>query len=392
MNNTVRILAVAAAVASAGAMLRADEFELDDMGEGAESSSASSEVEANADGGEGAEVSAGGEEGAEGEGAASKKSEKTFETLPLCYAVDGTVEVLRPGAEKWEPAVEGRFYALGTSYRTVGPLARVTIKLGKQVSVSAAGDSGFRTCSQPLEVKSRTVALEAGTVKLSVPINLPDGMMIVSAPGFSAVNPKGQSLFTYSHTGDGDNTHVRCITGDISVEGRHFKVLAMKAATEIDIRMSQDLLFTGLYGKRGDANVVLDQGRVQIKDFVTGETSESDKTLEWKLSPLTAVRIHRALPAIGEKMAVSVMTFDANGALRNRCAFTESTVAVNSGEIGPAAKKDRDELDRKAADAAETVTVDVDVEPEAEDGEPSADGDSAGGSDGDAGGDDDFDF
>ena len=391
MNNTVRILAVAAAVASAGAMLRADEFELDDMSEGAESSAALSEVEAATDEGEGAESSADGEEGSESGGAAVKKSEKTFETLPLCSVVDGTVEVLRPGSENWEPAVEGRFYALGTSYRTVGPLARVTIKLGKQVSVSAAGDSGFRTCSQPLEVKSRTVALESGTVKLSVPINFPDGLMIVSAPGFSAVNPKGQSLFTYRHTGDGDNTHVRCITGDISVEGRHFKILAMKAATEIDIRMSQDLLFTGLYGKRGDANVVLDQGRVQIKDFTTGETSESDKKLEWKLSPLTAVRIHRALPSIGEKMAVSIMTFDANGALRNRCAFTENTVSVNSGEIGPAAKKDREELDKKAADATETVTVDVDVEPEAEDGEPSAAGESEAGSDNDSG-DDDFDF
>ena len=386
MNNTVRILAVAAAVASAGAALRADDFELDDFGADSASAADAAQPE-EGDAGEAAE----GEEGAEGEASTAKKGDKLFETLPLCSAVDGTVEVLRPGVQKWEPAVEGRFYALGTSYRTVGPLARVTIKLGKEVLVSAAGDSGFRTCSQTLDVKSRTVALESGTVKLSVPINFPDGMMIVSAPGFSAVNPKGQSLFTYRHTGDGDDTHVRCITGDISVEGRHFKILAMKAATEVDIRMSQDLLFTGLYGKRGDANVVLDQGRVQIKDFTTGETSESDKKLEWKLSPRTAVRIHRALPKIGEKMSVSVMMFDANGALRNRCVFTENPVAVKSGELGPATQKDREELDRKAADVADAVTVDVDVEPEGDDDAPAAGGDSDGGDSG-SGGDDDFEF
>ena len=53
-------------------------------------------------------------------------------------------------------------------------------------------------------------------------------------------------------------------------------------------------------------------------------------------------------------MAVTVMTFDAAGELRNRCAFTEGRVEVNSGELGPTSKKDREDLAKRAANVTES--------------------------------------
>ena len=128
---------------------------------------------------------------------------------------------------------------------------------------------------------------------------------------------------------------IRCVTGTLAVEGRHFsigpkstadyeKFHPMRAANEIRIQTSQDALFTGIYGVRGDPDCLLDQGLVKIRDVETGESHIEPKVLQWTLSPQTAVRIQRAVPELGENMAVSVMTFDAAGNLKNRCAFTEN--------------------------------------------------------------------
>lgn len=385
MNKTVCILSVATAVSCAGLPLCADDLDdLDDFGDFGEAVAEQGGGEAV--GGEEAvdAAEAADEDGQSPAADASKQPARIFDTLPLCKETEGVVEVFRPGAREWEPAVLGRFYALGTAYRTVGADSRAVIKLGKSVSVAVGGDSSFRTCAQALSVQSRTVALDGGTVTVSLPNNMPEGRFIVSAPGFSAVNQRGAARYTYRRTGDGDDVVIRCVTGDLSVEGRHFRIMSMKVATEVRIRTSQDLMFTGLYGQRGDMMVRLDQGRVFVKDYDTGAVHEEDKTLDWKLSPLTAVRIYRALPRIGSKLSVSVMTFDAAGGLRNRCAFTEQTASVNSGELGFITKKDREDIERKISEATESVDVDVEPEPEAADdaGADAGSGAEPGGDDG----------
>ena len=63
------------------------------------------------------------------------------------------------------------------------------------------------------------------------------------------------------------------------------------------------------------------------------------------------------LPTIGEKMSVTVMTFDASGELRNRCAFTEGRAEINTGEQGVGALADQEaERAKKAAEAADAVS------------------------------------
>ena len=241
------------------------------------------------------------------------------------------------------------------------------------------------TRGQGLDVKSRAILLKGGVVSVDLPRNFPEGMFFVDAPGFSVVNPAGKSTYRYAKTGDGDKATIRCVTGSLSVEGLNFKILSMRAANEVCLQTSQDALFTGIYGTRGDYICKLDQGTVKIHDVETGKSHTEQKFLEWKVSPQTAVRIQRAVPEIGENMAVTVMTFDAAGNLKNRCAFAENRFEVNSGELAPNDKSSQSELEKKAAEATAETTV---VETEATDAEAEDDG---GGSSGGSS-DDDFEL
>lgn len=350
MNVRIRTLVCAAAVLSAAA-LRAEESEA------TESAGEAS-----------AEETAVGEE--VGTSAAPKPvQEKYFHIMPLCRLLEGTGEVKRPSGSAWEPLEEGRFYPLGCGFRTTGEGSRLTIQFGAECEVAIAGEASFMTLPQPLDVKSRTLMLQSGTIDLKLPRNLPEGLVVVTSPGFTVVNPAGESRYTYERTGDGDLAVVRCVTGGLSVKGRHFLIPVMRAANELRIRTSRDYLFTGLYGTSGDFIVKLDQGVVSTVDPVSGAVQTSEKTLDWRLSPQTAVRIHRAKPAIGERMSVSVMTFDETGALRNRCAFAEGRSEVNTGEQGIVAQEAKDDLAKKAAEAAETVEADETSEEETSEAE-----------------------
>ena len=317
----------------------------------------------------------------------SSDKNKFFYTLPECQRLEGTAEVLKPGARDWEPIAEGDHYPLGSAFRAVGKETRLTIAFGHECKVVIIGEASFGTRNQPLGEPTRAISLRSGVITVQLPMNLPDGQFSVSAPGFTAVNMAGNSRYRYAKTGDGDEAIVRCVTGTMSIEGRHFKIGEMHAANEVKIRTSQDALFTGIYGTRGDYMVKLEQGQIKIRDPETGEGRIEEKFLDWKMSPQTAVRIHRAVPMLGQNMAVTIMTFEANGELKNRCAFTEHRFEVNSGELAPVSKAKQEELSKKAAEAADTVAVETEAtETEAADDSSSESGDS------DAADDEDLNF
>ena len=371
MKNIARFISVAATVCGLTLWAQDDDVEDD----------ATTTTETTADGGEEADVGI----DIGGQIHHSKSEPKFFHTLPTVAKLEGSASVLKPGARDWEDAAEGRFYPLGSVFRSVGAATRLTVALGRECSVSMAGEASFGTRAQGLAVKSRAILLKGGVITVDLPRNLPEGLVFVEAPGFSVINPAGKSAYRYVKTGDGDKATIRCVTGSLSIEGLHFKILSMRAANEVCIQTSQDALFTGIYGTRGDYICKLDQGTVKIRDVETGESHTEQKFLEWKVSPQTAVRIQRAVPEIGENMAVTIMTFDAAGNLKNRCAFAENRFEVNSGELAPNDKNSQSELEKKAAEAtAETAAV----ETEATDAAPEDDGgDSSGGSS-----DDDLEF
>ena len=283
-----------------------------------------------------------------------------FSTLPFCRAVTGVAEIQKPGASAWEPVEEGRFYPLGSSYRT-GKGGKLVLAFGTDSSAILEPSSSFSTRQQPLGVASRGVVLAYGTLTLALADNLREGAFFVTAPGFTVKNPAGESRYVYETTGDGDKATVRCVTGSLSIEGRHFDIPAMRAADEVVIRTSLDHLVTFLYGTSGDYVVKLDQG-LRTKDEIDDEgkvkSSVEKGVTDWHLSPSTKVVITRCLPAIGERMSVHTMAFDAAGERKSECYFCEGRAEVNSGELVAKDRLDGDELAKRAAEATEDTADD----------------------------------
>ena len=286
---------------------------------------------------------------------------KVFTTLPLCRRIEGLASVRKPGGE-WQRAEEGRFYPFGSSFRAEKD-GMLDVAFGSGSIAAIADGSEFGTRPQEVGVKHRTIVLVRGTIKLKLPDNLPVGMFFLTAPGFTVKNPAGESVVTYEDKGDGDEAKVRCKTGSLGVEGRHFDIPTMRAADEVRIRTSRDHLFTSLYGTTGNYVVNLDQGlctREEFDDEGRIKAIVEKGNLAWHLSPRTQVIINRSVPAIGERMSVHTMTFDAAGALQNERAFSEGRAEVNTGEL-VAKKKKTEELAKRAAEMTETSAA-TDVE------------------------------
>ena len=288
----------------------------------------------------------------------SAASVKAFTTLPLSRRVEGPVSVRKPNGD-WEAVEEGRFYPLGSYFRAEkGGLLVLAFGSGSSVTISSGAEFGTR--AQPIGDSFRTLVLVRGTIALRLPDNLPVGAFFITAPGFTVKNPAGESAITYEDKGDGDVATILCKTGSLGVEGRHFDIPAMRAADEVRIRTSKDLLFTSLYGTSGNYVVNLDQGMCTHEEFGEDGSLKSvveKGTLAWHLSPRTQAIINRSVPALGERMSVHTMTFDAAGGLKNERAFSEGRAEVNSGELVPQEKTDADELAKRAAEMTETTAA-----------------------------------
>ena len=69
----------------------------------------------------------------------------------------------------WFNAEEGKYYPLGTTFRTIGADSRMTVKLGRECSVIAVGDASFGTRIQGLDEKTRAITIMNGLLGVSLP-------------------------------------------------------------------------------------------------------------------------------------------------------------------------------------------------------------------------------
>lgn len=292
---------------------------------------------------------------AENDDAKTVKSAPSFYTLPLCRLVEPPVEVKKPTGE-WEPAEEGKFYPLGTSYRTHQG-GKLILSFGRTSSATIEGESAFGTRQQALGEASRTMVLTYGDIVLNLADNLPEGAFFVTSRGFTVRNPAGESRYSYELTPNGDRATVRCVTGSLGLSGRHFDIPSMHAADEIVITSEHDYLVTMLEGTSGDYVVKLDQGLragVEVDDAGAMKDVVTKDVLDWHLSPKTKVVINRAVSAIGERMGVHTMAFDAVGELQSDRVFCEGRSEINSGELVVKAPTS-EEMSKRAAEAAATT-------------------------------------
>lgn len=302
------------------------------------------------------------------EDASAKKDDyKWFFTLPLCRRVQGRGEVQKPGESEWQKIEEGRFYPLGSSFRASPEKSLIVISFGKSCSVTIENGSVFSTRQQALSEPSRTVILKGGDIKVVLPGNLKAGLFNVTTPGLTVCNMCGESKFTYTDKGDGFEVDIRCVTGEFAINGRHYQIPKMSAADVLRVRTTHDELETILYGKSGDYIVKLDKGSwfaPETQDDGTVKDTVQTGALDWHLSVDTRVQINRGVPSVGERMSVSMMTFDTTGAMKNHFAFAEKRPEVNTGELIPRpratdadAAKSAAEATTEAAAEAETVAA-----------------------------------
>ena len=262
--------------------------------------------------------------------AAAKPKAKYFHELVRFASADGEVSVRLPNQQSFGKAEAGKFYPNGSAFRFVGKSA--SFEFGKDSFLKVEGDAEFSTANAEFSSQPRTVMPVRGTFVVSLPRTLPTGLFSVAYPNFTAKDLAGESRHELVPSGDGDEAVVHVITGMLSVDGPHYSIARMNAADRIRIRTTGDKLFSSLRGEAGDYKVSLDQGTSSYKDPITGEVKKQDRRLDFSLTPQCAIKIFRKRSQVGGRMAVSVMTFDPAGEMRNRFTFAEGAASVNFGE------------------------------------------------------------
>ena len=281
---------------------------------------------------DGAEGSADGVEQALVKAASTKSTAKHFHALiKLAYA-NNDVSVKLPRQDGFKPAVEGKFYPNGSVFRVSSATEPVVFEFGPDALVKVTGSAEFGTREIAIGERARTVTMVSGTIAVELPRTMPTGLFTVAYPNFTAKDLAGESKHELVPSGDGDEAVVHVITGMLAIDGPHYKIARMSAADRVRIRTTGEALFTSLRGEAGDYKVTLDQGISTYRDPVTGETKDQVRSLDYSLTPQCAIKIFRRRSQVGGRMAVSVMTFDSAGDMRNRYTFAEGSAKINFGE------------------------------------------------------------
>lgn len=262
--------------------------------------------------------------------AASKPAPKYFHELVRLLSAEADVSVRLPRQEAFKEAVVGKFYPNGSAFRVSGGAAE--FEFGNDASLKVAAESEFSLAEAEFGSRVRAVIPVRGVYTVSLPRTMPTGLFSVAYPNFTVKDLAGESRHELMPSGDGDEAVVHVITGMLAIDGPHYKIGRMGAADRIRIRTTGDKLFTSLRGEAGDYKVTLDQGLSTYKDPVSGEIKKQERSLDFSLTPQCAIKIFRKRSEVGGRMAVSVMTFDPAGEMRNRFTFAEGTASVNFGE------------------------------------------------------------
>ena len=261
--------------------------------------------------------------------ATAKPTAKYFHALVRLTRADAEVLVKLPRQQAFAPAVEGKFYPNGSTFRVTNG---AEFEFGEESLLKVKGEAEFATRETAFGAQPRTVVLTCGVITVSLPRTLPTGLFSVAYPNFTAKDMAGESTHELVPSGDGNEAVVHVITGMLALEGAHYTIARMSAADRVRIRTTGDALFSSLRGEAGDYKVTLDQGETTYRDPISGVVSNQIRRLDFSLTPQCAIKIFRKRSQVGGRMAVSVMTFDPAGEMRNRFTFAEGAASVNFGE------------------------------------------------------------
>lgn len=313
-----------------------------------------------------------------------------FHPFIRCLRARGQVEVLRPvsviskdggASRKWEPAIEDRYYPLGSSFRGI----RRRLPSGEWADVEPHGrfmlgpDSivEFRTCAEfgtregEYRSQKRQVILVDGKIDFNLSPSLSDDSFCAVSPAYSLENGRGSFSVNCSRSDGAAGTWESVVsinTGTVTMKGANFTIKELNAANQLRVRSTDDGFYVSLTGVTGDIPVTLDNGIERTTDPITKKHEDKAVTSTFELMPHYMVKIWRQPATVTGKFIVSTTAFDDNGSIKSRRTFAEGRYNVNSGEqvVSKETVAEAEEMKRKSA-AAVTETVDVDIAPAADD-------------------------
>lgn len=217
-----------------------------------------------------------------------------FDPLFQVGKVSGSCLVRRPGVPEFEVAVEQRAYPFGSEIQT-RDASDVILHLSHAVQLKlGSGSSAVVSDMEGSTVGAKVVKLDSGILGVYSPDNPDEELpLAVDTPNGRVDNFKGRATLRLSSVAEGNLLSVETAVGDARVNGPQFRIDRMKRSAKLEILTANDESFTGLTGKSGEYEVILEYGSMDpsVVPFKSG----------------ARVKIWRRHADVTGRLAVSVM-------------------------------------------------------------------------------------
>lgn len=244
-----------------------------------------------------------------------------FDPLMQLGRIQGECLVRLPGVSDYEVGVESRAYPFGSEIRTregsqvvVHFSPTVQLRLGPaSAAVIAEADAGAG--------RALRVTLTDGVIGVYSPMDDADLPLVVRTPVADVDRIKGRVELNLVPEGEVHRLVVSTAIAELRLSGPQFRVERMGRNSSLEIQTAHDESYTGLTGKSGEYEVLVERG------------SEDPSIANFR--PGSRVKIWRRRAALSGRLAVSVMIASGSGgAVKESFAFLQGETAVQEAVRG----------------------------------------------------------
>jgi hypothetical protein len=231
---------------------------------------------------------------------------QSFDVLFRVAGVKGDCQIRKPGANTFEPVMNGKAYPFGTSVRT-GKNGEAFILLSPDDSLRMSSSCEL-SVSEPEGApagSNRIVRLAEGKLDVSVRDGLADQALVVETTVAACDSFVGRSTVELRKTRKPakDKLDLRLLVhtdnGAIRISGPQFAVPKMKSGSTVRIESSTDRSMTRIINESNDYPVNIDNG--------------TDTPVVMDTTTHSTIRICREQAPVGGKLVVSVLEIAPDG-------------------------------------------------------------------------------
>ncbi|MDD4018284.1 MAG: FecR domain-containing protein [Kiritimatiellae bacterium] len=243
---------------------------------------------------------------------------KLFEPLVRVMNIQGACEVKDPDGGKFVPALNNKFYPLGTVLRT-GLGSSAVIIFSAQESVQMLEKSEVTVVCSKKNPEGRIVRLGLGKIKTVLRDNLPEGAFGIETPNATCQNVAGRGEYLLTTESAIETFQAATITGSARIEGAQYSIPALRAANTINIQTAPDRSLSRLTSVSGDFPIILENG--------------TETPVSFGMSPKAVVKIWRENAPVGGRPIISTLVVSPTGIARHRFVYAEGRPDLTTGEL-----------------------------------------------------------